>query len=115
MGKNHQPDAWDGGSSDSSEEKNSPTSASRSCPHLKKAVDSAKLRKLLKATGLVLDCTECQKSGVASPAAEASENTVDSAAGFEYDNTLWLCLKCGSQLCGRVKNQHALQHYKVMD
>ncbi|XP_013105568.1 ubiquitin carboxyl-terminal hydrolase 16 [Stomoxys calcitrans] len=114
MGKNHQPENWDGGSSDSSEGKTSPTAATRSCPHLKRAVDSGKLRKLLKGTGLLLDCGECQKMGVTSPAAEALENSVESPIGsFEYDNTLWLCLKCGSQLCGRAKNQHALQHYKT--
>lgn len=113
MGKNYQ--EWkDGSSSDSSDEKSSPTAASRSCTHVKKAVDSAKLRKLLKTTGLLLDCKQCLNSAAASPAAEACE-TPDSPGGFEYDNTLWLCLKCGSQLCGRSKNQHALQHYKVME
>ncbi|XP_075154530.1 ubiquitin specific protease 16/45 isoform X2 [Haematobia irritans] len=114
MGKNHQSETWDDGSSDSSEEKTSPTAATRSCPHLKRAVDSGKLRKLLKATGLLLDCADCQKMGVTSPAAEASENSIESPiGGFEYDNTLWLCLKCGSQLCGRSKNKHALQHFKT--
>uniref|UniRef100_T1PDR8 ubiquitinyl hydrolase 1 n=2 Tax=Musca domestica TaxID=7370 RepID=T1PDR8_MUSDO len=110
MGKNHQPDNWDDGSSDSGEEKTSPTAATRSCHHLKRAVDSAKLRKLLKGTGLLLDCRECQKMDVASPATEAMESP---AMDIEYDNTLWLCLKCGSQLCGRSKNQHALQHFKT--
>ncbi|XP_073829445.1 ubiquitin specific protease 16/45 [Musca autumnalis] len=114
MGKNHQPDNWDDGSSDSGEEKSSPTAATRSCPHLKRAVDAAKLRKLLKGTGLLLDCTECNKMGVASPAAEASQTSLESPSmSFECDNTLWLCLKCGSQLCGRSKNQHALQHFKT--
>ncbi|TMW41649.1 hypothetical protein DOY81_013270 [Sarcophaga bullata] len=108
MGKNYQ----DGSSSDSSDEKSSPTAASRSCSHVKRAVDSAKLRKLLKTTGLLLDCEQCLNSAVASPAVEACEKP-DSPGGFEYDNTLWLCLKCGSQLCGRSKNQHALLHYKT--
>ncbi|XP_061388617.1 ubiquitin carboxyl-terminal hydrolase 16/45 [Musca vetustissima] len=111
MGKNHQPDNWDDGSSDSGEEKTSPTAVTRSCPHLKRAVDSAKLRKLLKGTGLLLDCTECQRMGFTSPATEASESP--SSVDIEYDNTLWLCLKCGSQLCGRSKNQHALHHFKT--
>lgn len=111
MGKNYQ--EWkDGSSSDSSDEKISPSAASRSCNHVKKAVDSAKLRKLLKITGLLLDCRQCLNSPVVSPAAEALE-TPGSPGGFEYDNTLWLCLKCGTQLCGRSKNQHALKHYKV--
>lgn len=26
---------------------------------------------------------------------------------------LWMCLKCGDNLCGRFVHQHALNHYKV--
>lgn len=112
MGKSHQPEWDDGSSTDSSDEKANATAAARCCNHVKKAVDSAKLRKLLKTTGLVLECIQCLKTGVTSPAAEASESP-ESVGAFEYDNTLWLCLKCGTQLCGRSKNQHALQHFKV--
>lgn len=99
-------------SSDSSEEKANASAATRSCDHVKKAVDSSKLRKLLKTTGLVLECIQCQKLGVTSPPTESSES-LDSPGAFEYDNTLWLCLKCGTQLCGRSKNKHALLHFKV--
>lgn len=113
MVKNHQLEWNDGSSSDSGDEKANFSAASRSCDHVKKAVDSAKLRKLLKTTGLLLDCELCKKQGVTSPAAEATESP-DSPGAFEYDNTLWLCLKCGTQLCGRSKNQHALKHFKVI-
>ncbi|XP_023300544.2 ubiquitin carboxyl-terminal hydrolase 45 [Lucilia cuprina] len=111
MVKNYQ--EWnDASSSDSSDEKANPTGASRSCDHVKKAVDSTKLRKLLKTTGLVFECVQCQRLGVTSATAEASE-TAESPGAFEYDNTLWLCLRCGTQLCGRSKNKHALKHFKT--
>ncbi|KAM7347020.1 ubiquitin specific protease 16/45 isoform 2-T2 [Cochliomyia hominivorax] len=102
----------DASSSDSGDEQTKSPTASRFCDHVKKAVDSSKLRKLLKPTGLLLDCEQCKKLCVTSPAAEATESP-DSPGAFEYDNTLWLCLKCGTQLCGRSKNQHALKHFKT--
>ncbi|XP_036319948.1 LOW QUALITY PROTEIN: ubiquitin carboxyl-terminal hydrolase 45 [Rhagoletis pomonella] len=105
----------DGSSTDSSEDAlQSPTSPAGDCQHVKKSVDPTKLRKVLKASGLATDCMQCSKQGATSPAAEVKESSFDeSISGFEYDNTLWLCLKCGSQLCGRSKNEHALQHYKT--
>lgn len=113
MGKNHQPDVREYDSStDSSEEKSSPTAPSRSCQHLKKSVDSSKLRKYLKATGLLLECPQCQKMNACMSTGETLDSS-DAVGSFEYDNTLWLCLKCGTQLCGRNKNKHALQHFEV--
>lgn len=103
----------DESSSDSSNEKSHSTAVSRSCDHVKKAVDSAKLRKLLKATGLLLECTKCQTNSDILPPAETEANA-DALEAFECDNTLWLCLQCATQLCGRrSKHQHALNHFKV--
>lgn len=118
MGKNHQPDYKDRdyGSTDSLEEKGSPTAVSRSCQHIKKSVDTLKLRKLLNNIGLLAECSQCQKFFAnASPSPPCHDfDGPDSPYSFEYDNTLWLCLKCGTQLCGRSRNQHALLHYKVL-
>lgn len=114
--KKRQSDVHDDGSSTDSSEGalQNPTSGVGVCQHVKKSVDPTKLRKVLKASGLVADCMQCSKQGATSPAAEVKESILDdSLSGFEYDTTLWLCLKCGSQLCGRSRNQHALQHYKV--
>ncbi|XP_004529815.1 ubiquitin carboxyl-terminal hydrolase 16 [Ceratitis capitata] len=92
----------------------SPTSATGVCQHAKKSVDTTKLCKVLKTNGLVTDCMQCTKQGAKSPVAEVKESSMDdSISGFECDNTLWLCLKCGSQLCGRDRNKHALQHYET--
>lgn len=74
------------------------------CPHVAKAVDLAKLRKSLKASGgFDKECAECKKSG----------KTEAADPDFEEDLTLWLCLRCGSQLCGRARNKHALNHFNT--
>lgn len=79
---------------------------SRDCQHVNKAVDPTKLRKILKEIGIeTKKCSECEK------VPQIAINNVDEA--FEYDETLWLCLKCGTQLCGRSKNEHALKHFKT--
>ncbi|KRG06921.1 ubiquitin carboxyl-terminal hydrolase 45 isoform X2 [Drosophila mojavensis] len=113
MVKKRQSDAQqDGGSwSDSGEEEmvNGHAAAGSnapSCQHIKKAVDPTRLRRHLKSTGLLYDCQMCQKLN------PPSESGNESAA-CEYDNTLWLCLKCGTQLCSRERNKHALLHYQT--
>lgn len=98
----------DDGSSTSSDEdiqmNNSNNSSNPSCPHLGKSVDLTKLRKIIKTNGVqTTQCSECNKIS-------GSANEDDA---YSYENSLWLCLKCGSQLCGRGKNQHALNHYNT--
>ncbi|EDX01119.2 ubiquitin carboxyl-terminal hydrolase 16 [Drosophila yakuba] len=94
-----------------------PTTAS--CQHIKKAVDAARLRRLLKSTGLLYECSQCQKlgktvgSGAGSESGEGAGGSGGDPADFEFDSTLWLCLKCGSQLCGRARHKHALEHYQT--
>lgn len=90
------------------------------CQHIKKAVDATRLRRQLKVTGLLYECSQCQKLGQAKAGAEAGSPAAaaNSAGGgepgdYEFDSTLWLCLKCGSQLCGRARKKHALEHYQV--
>ncbi|XP_059617458.1 ubiquitin carboxyl-terminal hydrolase 16 [Phlebotomus argentipes] len=97
----------DGSTTESCDEKqiNSNQSGS-SCPHANKSVDQNRLRKLLKSSGLSEDCSECSKT---SSANSTAENELESC--FEYDSSLWMCLKCGSHLCGRSRRQHALNHY----
>lgn len=74
-----------------------------SCPHITKAVELARLKKVLKDSGFKKDCSECGKSGA------LANNEPD----YETDVTLWMCLRCGSQLCGRAKNKHALNHFST--
>lgn len=71
------------------------------CPHVAKAVDLARLKKFLKIGAFETECVECKKN----------DCPLELGSDFEIDLTLWMCLRCGSQLCGRGKNKHALQHF----
>lgn len=76
------------------------------CPHIVKSIDPTKLRKLLKSPGgLAKSCSECKKLD--------EENHEPTCEEYEIDDTLWLCLRCGVQLCGRSQKKHALLHYEV--
>lgn len=105
--KKRQNDPQNDSSTDSSEEKQQ-----GSCAHITKAVDMNKLRKVFKIKNVFVNdnCSECVKTtnGTTSAADNAEDKTE-----FAYDKTLWLCLNCGSHLCGRSKNRHALLHHEV--
>lgn len=105
--KKRQSDHHDGSSTESSEEMKTNASAT-DCPHTKKAIDTNKLRKVLK-PGLLKTCAECEKSPQTNGVLAGDHGDEE----VVYDNTLWLCMKCGSQLCGRSKKQHALNHFQV--
>lgn len=74
------------------------------CSHVNKSIESSKLRKVLKTDGIQQKCSECAKS---------PDSDIATDEMYEYDNTLWLCLRCGSQLCGRQMKKHALAHFEV--
>lgn len=95
----------EGSSTDSCDDKEKLDDKDPGCSHLAKSLDSSKLRKVIKNGGIHQKCCECEKMPDGMPASTDEM--------FEYDNTLWLCLRCGSQLCGRRMNQHALAHYNV--
>ncbi|XP_043927322.1 ubiquitin carboxyl-terminal hydrolase 16 isoform X2 [Protopterus annectens] len=74
------------------------------CKHIRKAVDQGHLKKTLSEfpRNVCLDCK-----------ADAS-NTQQSEEEVEESPTIWLCLKCGYQGCGRNSNEkHALKHYET--
>lgn len=73
------------------------------CPHVAKAVDLAKLKRALKTSGFEKECAECKKH----PKTEVDD------PNFEIDLSLWMCLRCGTQLCGRAQNKHALNHFNI--
>lgn len=84
------------------------------CAHVKKAVDPTTVKKKLKLNGLEKQCPKCleDKSLPLKPDLAA----VGEGLELEEDKSslsLWLCLQCGTQLCGRYRNQHALEHCKV--
>lgn len=74
------------------------------CPHIKKAINIQYLRKMFKTTKVENEkCVECTKQ---------SNGDID-AGDYEIDRTLWMCLQCGTNLCGRSVNKHALKHNQV--
>lgn len=80
----------------------------KSCPHLVKSLDSTKLKKILKSDGLAKSCKDCNNLDLSK-----TEDNFDD--GSVTDESLWLCMRCGVQLCGRFKNKHALSHFEVSD
>lgn len=72
------------------------------CGHINKAVDLQRVKKTVSRTGYLSYCEECKKA----PADNDNED-------IEYDLSLWLCLKCGHQACGRGRNKHALKHFET--
>lgn len=80
------------------------------CTHIKKSIlDIGKLQKSIyqhSKNRKIKFCVECEKNSTTTN----QENEND----FEYDETCWLCLKCGIQLCGRARAAHALNHYSVI-
>ncbi|KAH8414829.1 hypothetical protein KR215_006041 [Drosophila sulfurigaster] len=113
MVKKRQTDAQQDGNSST----DSGASGAAVCQHIKRAVDTTRLRRQLKATGLLYECVQCQKLNATNVAGSSGNGGVDgsgeSSATCEADNTLWLCLNCGTQLCGRERNTHALQHHQT--
>lgn len=93
--------------SDSTSDENFKTEKSDAgpkCAHIKRAVDLQKLRRIFKKTTIEHEkCVECAKMS----------NGDTDGEDFEYDRSLWMCLKCGSHLCGRTVNKHALKHFQT--
>ena len=82
------------------------------CVHVKNSIHSQTVRKRVKsANGLDQVCAKCVENKKGNPGPEPLLS--DLLDYDEPDPSLWMCLKCGTQLCGRSVNQHALEHYKV--
>uniref|UniRef100_U5EYX0 Ubiquitin carboxyl-terminal hydrolase n=1 Tax=Corethrella appendiculata TaxID=1370023 RepID=U5EYX0_9DIPT len=78
-----------------------------SCSHIMKAVELVAIRKKIKTTVIDRKCSKCNENML--PA-----NTIVNDFDLDCENSLpsmWLCLKCGSHLCGRDRNKHALAHF----
>lgn len=76
------------------------------CAHIKRAVNLTALRRTFKKSAIENEkCVECAKL--------SNGETADASGDFETDLSLWMCLKCGTHLCGRTVNKHALKHFQV--
>uniref|UniRef100_A0AAG5DVS3 Ubiquitin carboxyl-terminal hydrolase n=1 Tax=Anopheles atroparvus TaxID=41427 RepID=A0AAG5DVS3_ANOAO len=103
MGKRQREYRDDGGSSTESNDEATTTSKNGGevCPHITKAIDLHTVKKSIKATSFDKNCSDCSRK---IPSTGSELDIADDT------RVLWLCLKCGSQLCGRFENQHALHH-----
>ncbi|KAL7029455.1 hypothetical protein ACKWTF_006253 [Chironomus riparius] len=99
----------DGSSTDSGDERDrndDNTKVSVKCPHLLKSIDFTKVKKYIKQNGFSANCSECEK--LKSPVSTIGDGDDE----YEYDRSLWMCLRCGLQFCGRTVNKHAIAHYE---
>lgn len=115
--KKRQSDPQDGSdsSTESGNEKNQGVNKG-GCQHMKKAVDLTGIKKAVKASKVDAEkCNECSKSNnaIAVQHDQPDQQKQEENGDFEYDRTLWMCLKCGACNCGRTVNGHALKHYEV--
>lgn len=101
--KKHQTDPNEGDSTDSGDDNDN----SIKCKHVNRSVDLSKVKRSIIKNGLSTDCEQC-KNMPPSPSADAEFDI-----GLEFDESLWLCLRCGNKGCGRAKNKHALQHFNT--
>lgn len=91
-----------------------------SCAHLKKCVDFSSIKKTLKTSGLEnKTCQDCAKETSTSAAGPTNGSTLDSSLippqGIDdSSDALWMCLRCGVQLCrqGANQNMHVLLHFQ---
>lgn len=106
--KKRQNDPQNDSSTDSSEEKQQ-----SACAHINKALDMGKLRKVFKTKKVFINdnCSDCTKT---TNGGTCTTTDIDDKNEFAYDKTLWLCLNCGTHLCGRSNNRHALHHFEVI-
>lgn len=91
--------------SESSSDSHDENQNASECNHVRLAVNLSAFKSRLIKKGLDVECEECTKNPV--------ENGLEMNGDFEYDTSLWLCLRCGNQACGRYKSQHALKHFKT--
>ncbi|XP_055933439.1 ubiquitin carboxyl-terminal hydrolase 45-like isoform X2 [Argiope bruennichi] len=83
----------------SEEELNETPFQGKICPHIPRAVNLGRVKRVLKNAGNLSVCSGCLQN-------EPSE---------EAHVEVWLCLQCGYRGCGRLSPaKHGLQHYKTI-
>ncbi|XP_011875139.1 PREDICTED: ubiquitin carboxyl-terminal hydrolase 16 isoform X3 [Vollenhovia emeryi] len=100
--RNRQPDANPDVSEASTESCDEASAAGARCPHIAKAINLNKVKKNLKKTGILNECSMCKKL-------EADHKTTEEC---DIPKPLWICLQCGEQGCGKEQKQHAVEHYR---
>ncbi|XP_065565333.1 ubiquitin carboxyl-terminal hydrolase 16/45-like isoform X2 [Artemia franciscana] len=98
---------------------------SQECQHLRTGVDRVTLRKYLKQGTVFGVCSGCKSVDSVPPNEEVDvqKENIDQKDGDEADKdiatvkkitekSVWICMNCGYQGCGKSHEQHAYQHYK---
>lgn len=94
-----------GAAADGSAAVTSDCSLPPACIHLKRCVDFSAIKRALKTNGLENKvCSECTREATAPSNGERANDDSDE------DSVLWLCLRCGEQLCW-TGNAHARKHF----
>ncbi|TGZ50256.1 ubiquitin carboxyl-terminal hydrolase 16/45 isoform X1 [Temnothorax longispinosus] len=101
--RNRQPDANPDVSEASTESCEEASVAGARCPHIAKAINLNKVKKNLKKTGILSECSLCKKL-------ETDHETTEEVSNIS--KPLWICLQCGEQGCGKEQKQHAVEHYR---
>nr|XP_019559760.2 ubiquitin carboxyl-terminal hydrolase 16 [Aedes albopictus] len=107
----------DGSSTESNDDARLPShqgGSGEKCTHVKKAIDPPAVKKKLKQDGLKKQCPKCvENKSLPQPELAAAGEGFELEEDIQFSLSLWLCLQCGTQLCGRYLKSHALEHYKV--
>ncbi|XP_051173797.1 ubiquitin carboxyl-terminal hydrolase 45 [Leptopilina boulardi] len=82
------------------------TNTGGKCKHSEKSLNICVSRKTVYKFGIHRECETCEKENKIKPP------TVEE--GIEpCPPSMWMCLQCGNQACGRSDRSHAIQHFKV--
>lgn len=88
--------------------------ADSSCAHVGKAVNLSRVRKAFMSSNgekMFTDCIDCKRN----PPQTSSSTNGDPSSSllselYEFDDSLWICLRCGHAGCGRTRAAHAVAH-----
>nr|XP_033336987.1 ubiquitin carboxyl-terminal hydrolase 16 isoform X1 [Megalopta genalis]XP_033336988.1 ubiquitin carboxyl-terminal hydrolase 16 isoform X2 [Megalopta genalis]XP_033336989.1 ubiquitin carboxyl-terminal hydrolase 16 isoform X2 [Megalopta genalis]XP_033336990.1 ubiquitin carboxyl-terminal hydrolase 16 isoform X1 [Megalopta genalis]XP_033336991.1 ubiquitin carboxyl-terminal hydrolase 16 isoform X2 [Megalopta genalis]XP_033336992.1 ubiquitin carboxyl-terminal hydrolase 16 isoform X2 [Megalopta ge len=103
--RTRQPDANEElveGSTDSCDES---SITGNKCPHIAKAVNYNKIKRLISKVGITMECSDCKQNKSISLQINEEESTGSS--------TTLICLVCGHRGCKVEEYGHALQHFKT--
>lgn len=97
------------------------------CQHSKKAVNINTVRKVMKQAEFRIECMDCGRDGNKKDGSLVGGSSCRSDSGLGTTETdmeeamfdviepsVWMCLHCGHQGCGRNSHEkHALKHYEI--
>ncbi|CAG9774052.1 unnamed protein product [Ceutorhynchus assimilis] len=98
---------------DNDEDTSDTSVVTEGCTHINKAVDILRVKKVIAKSGFLTDCLDCKLFPEDLPSC-LTDLDLQTRLNLSFDDSLWLCLKCGHQACGRDKAAHALKHYSTV-